>query len=65
MKLADIEDKEELIIDAKKLNTYNSTLCKEGLGKLLNQFIDGMRLDDEELRMLYRYNEFLKQNCRR
>lgn len=64
MKLQEIIDKEELQLDTDKIR-QNYKICVSKLGDRLEQFIDKQDLDDGEIRILYRYNEFLKQNCRR
>lgn len=65
MKMYEIIDREGLIVDTEKLNIYNNSLCRSGLSNLLSEFIGNRDLDDEELRILFKYNQFLKENCKR
>lgn len=61
MKLCDIMEKEELEIDSEKLRKHAANKGKY-FNDLINQFIGNMNLNDDEMRILYKYNEFLREN---
>lgn len=63
MKLDQIIDKEELQIDSDKLRQLK--ICVDKLDDRLEDFIHSGEVNDEGIELLYKYNRYLKQNCRR
>ncbi len=66
MNLRSIEEKEELMVDSEKLR-QNYKICVDKLDDKLEGFIDANShwISDDEVSLLYQYNRYLKQNCRR
>lgn len=64
MKLSEIEDREGLQIDSERLKSHNSKQNKN-FKEILNLFIGDMILNDDEIRILYKYNEFLREYFQR